>query len=357
MLREVIEKLVRRQDLTQDETHQAMETIMSGKATEAQIAAFITALRMKGESVDEITGAALAMRSAATTIKVKGTLVEISQDDAVQAMETIVDTCGTGGDCTNTFNISTTVALVAAGCGLTVAKHGNRSVSSKSGCADVLEACGVAIGLTPLQVQTCIQEIGIGFLFAPTFHPAMKYAIGVRREIGVRTIFNILGPLCNPGNANVHVLGVYDEALTEPLASVLGRVGVKRALVVHGAGGLDELSLLGPTKASRIEPDGGSVATFTITPEEAGLQTCELKDLQGGNASENAVILKAILDGEQGPKTDAVLLNAGAVLWVAGKTGTLAEGVGLARHCLSNGQAKAKLEQLVALTNRLAQVV
>ncbi len=354
MLREMIEKLVRLQDLGQDDARRAMETIMAGKATDAQIAAFITALRMKGESIDEITGAVLAMRAAAATIKVKGTLVEISQDDAVQAMETIVDTCGTGGDCTNTFNISTAVALVVAGCGLTVAKHGNRSVSSKSGSADVLEACGVAINLSPLQVQTCIQEIGLGFMFAPTFHPAMKYAIGVRREIGIRTIFNILGPLCNPANANVHILGVYDEALTEPLAMVLSRVGVKRALVVHGTGGLDEFSLLGPTKVSRINPDGDGVSTFSITPEEVGLQTCELKALQGGNAAENAAIINAILDGQPGAKTDAVLLNAGAVLWVAGRTSTLAEGVSYARQGLGSGQAKAKLEQLVALTNRLA---
>lgn len=355
MIRNYIDQLVNRQNLTQEEARKVMKVIMAGEVTPVQIAAYLTALRMKGETIEEIAGSAEAMRAVATRIKIKGSLVELIQDDAVQAMETIVDTCGTGGDCTNTFNISTAVALVVAGVGLTVAKHGNRSVSSKSGSADVLEALGVKIGLSPVQVQSCIQETGIGFLFAPSFHPAMKYAAVPRREMGIRTLFNILGPLCNPANANVQILGVYDEKLTETMAAVLGRLGVKRALVVHGEGGLDELSLLGGTKVCQVTDEGRDVVTFTVTPEEAGLKRAELKEIQGGTAEENAAIIKAIINGEEGAKTDAVLLNAGAVLWVAGKAGSIKEGVDQAKYSIGKGEAKTKLEQLIATSNKICQ--
>lgn len=352
MIRGLIEKVIKSQDLTQAEAQQAMELIMRGEATAAQIATYITALRMKGETVDEITGSAMAMRAAAASIQVQGSLVDVHHDDGGQPLETIIDTCGTGGDCANTFNISTAAALVIAGLGLTVAKHGNRSVSSKSGSADVLEACGVHIALNPEQVAACINNVGIGFLFAPTFHPAMKYAVGPRREIGVRTIFNILGPLCNPAHANVQLLGVYDEALVETMANVLRRLGVYRAMVVHGEGGLDELSLLGKSVIGRISSDRAGVELINITPNEVGLQPCQLTDLQGGTAEDNAKILLSVLSGARSHYADAVLLNAGAVCWIAGRTQSIKEGVELARSGIANGQAKNKLDELIAFTRQ-----
>ena len=270
MLKEAIYKVVTRQDLTEGEMVRAMEVIMGGEATDAQIGAFITALRMKGETVAEITAAAKVMRAKATRIPLGNNLVDLDRDEINVDWETIVDTCGTGGDATSTFNVSTTTAFVVAGAGLRVAKHGNRAVSSRCGSADVIEALGINLNLTPAQVAQCINEVGIGFLFAPQLHGAMRFAIGPRREIGIRTIFNVLGPLTNPAGANVQVLGVYDPGLTEPLAQVLGNLGTKSAFVVFGEGSFDEISIVGPTRVSELKD--GQVRTYTITPEDFGYE-------------------------------------------------------------------------------------
>ena len=298
---------------------------------------------MKGETVAEITGAVRVMRAKATPIE---TGVDVSQGGI------LVDTCGTGGDSSGTFNVSTTSAFVVAGAGLVVAKHGNRSVSSHCGSADVLEAAGVSLNLTPEQIGRCVRDVGIGFLFAPTLHGAMKYAIGPRREIGIRTIFNILGPLTNPAGANVQVLGVFAEALTEPLAEVLGRLGSRRALVVHGEGNLDELTVTGSTRVSDL--DQGKVSTYTITPEQLGLRRASLADLKGGaTAEESAAQMRAILGGEQGAKRDMVLVNSGAALMAAGIAADLQSGVALAAEIIDSGKALAKLDQLVAFCRAL----
>lgn len=334
-IRKAISRLVEREDLTGTAMVSVMHEIMEGQTTPAQIGAFLTALRMKGETVEEITGAALIMREKATRIEV-----------TLAAGEPLLDTCGTGGDWAQTFNVSTAAAFVVAGAGVKVAKHGNRSVSSRSGSADVLEALGIDLSLSPEAVVRAVEEIGIGFLFAPALHPAMKHAIGPRREIGIRTIFNVLGPLANPAGANVQVLGVYDPALTEPLAEVLGLLGGLRAWVVHGAGGMDELSLLGETRVS--EWNGKEVRTFSVRPEDVGLATCAVGDLAGGDPAENARILTAVLSGEPGPRRDMVLLNAGAAIYVAGRAESLKEGVSVAAHSIDSGAAMKKLTALVA---------
>ena len=300
MLKEAIYKVVTRQDLTEGEMVRAMEVIMGGEATEAQIGAFITALRMKGETVAEITAAAKVMRAKATRIPLGNNLVDLDRDEINVDWETIVDTCGTGGDATSTFNVSTTTAFVVAGAGLRVAKHGNRAVSSRCGSADVIEALGINLNLTPAQVAQCINEVGIGFLFAPQLHGAMRFAIGPRREIGIRTIFNVLGPLTNPAGANVQVLGVYDPGLTEPLAQVLGNLGTKSAFVVFGEGSFDEISIVGPTRVSELKD--GTVRTYTITPEDFGMKKATLADIKGGDVFENARIVRRVLAGEGGPK-------------------------------------------------------
>ncbi len=331
-MRTYIEKLLDRVDLSQAEAEAAMDTIMSGQATPAQIGAFLIALRMKGETVDEIAGFARSMRRNARR-------VPLSSNGA------IVDTCGTGGDRSGTFNISTAVAFVVAGAGRRVAKHGNRAVSSKSGSADVLEALGVNIALTPEQVARCIEEVGIGFLFAPTFHPAMKHAIGPRRELGVRTVFNILGPLTNPAFATHQLLGVYDPNLTEMMARVLAELGVKAAFVVHGAGGLDELSTTGVNRVTHLRE--GDITTFDLAPEDVGIPRARPEDLRGGDASTNAAIIRAILSGEdRGPRRDVVLFNAAAAL--AAETGDFEAGLEEARASLDSGAALAKLIALVA---------
>ena len=312
---------------------------MSGEATAAQIGSFITALRIKGETVAEITGAVRVMREKATRIE---TGVDINRGGIV------IDTCGTGGDSSGTFNVSTTSAFVVAGAGGIVAKHGNRSVSSKCGSADVLEASGVALNLTPDQISRCIREVGIGFLFAPALHGAMKYAIGPRREIGIRTVFNILGPLTNPAGANVQLLGVFDARLTELLANVLGRLGSKRALVVHGEGNLDELTVTGATRVSELV--NGTVTTYTVTPEEFGMQRVGLEALAGAATPQLAAVeMRAILTGEQGAKRDMVLLNSGAALMVANLVPTIAEGIKVAASIIDSGKAVAKLDELVQL--------
>ncbi|NJC88181.1 MAG: anthranilate phosphoribosyltransferase [Desulfuromonas sp.] len=348
MIKEAIAKVVERQDLTEAEMIEVMGEIMGGEATPAQIGAFITALRMKGETIAEITGAARVMRDRATPIRV-GAVLDLDRDDINLDRETILDVVGTGGDGTNTFNISTTVSFVVAACGVKVAKHGNRSVSSACGSADVLEALGVNLDVTPEEVEHCIKQIGIGFLFAPALHGAMKHAIGPRREIGIRTIFNILGPLTNPAKADCQVMGVYREDLVEKLAQVLRNLGCRKGFVVCGSDGMDEITLTGPTCVATVTTQG--IGVSHVTPEEFGLQRCLMADLRGGDARGNAVTVRAVLDGEPGPKRDVVLLNAGFALLAAGVTDNVAEGITMARAAIDSGAARDKLTQLVALTN------
>jgi len=330
MIIDAIKTVIDNKHLTKAEAEQVMNVIMSGEATPAQIAALITALRMKGETVDEISGFATTMRNKASRISPR--VIEL------------VDTCGTGGDQLHTFNISTTVAFVIAGAGLPVAKHGNRSVSSKSGSADVLEALGIKIDLTAEQVEKCIEDIGIGFMFAPNFHGAMKHAIGPRREIGIRTVFNILGPLTNPAGATAQVLGVYDPELTEVMAMVLGNLGVKHALVVHGHDGLDEISNTGESIISELKD--GEVRTYAITPEQCGVARASIEDLKGGTAEDNAAITLEILKGAKGPKRDVVLMNAAAGLIAAGKAESFEDGMDLAARSIDSGSALTKLQDL-----------
>ncbi len=335
MITDAINKLVQGQDLTQDEAIGAMDTIMTGNATPAQIASFITALRVKGETVDEIYGCASVMRQKASTIHVP---------------PGAVDTCGTGGDGLNTFNISTTAAFITAGAGVPVAKHGNRSVSSRSGSTDVLEALGVWVDLSPEQVAKCVDEVGIGFLFAPVFHGAMKHAIGPRKEIGIRTVFNILGPLTNPAGVDHQVLGVYDPALTDTMANVLHRFGVKHALVVNGSG-MDELTTLGPTRVSELKD--GMVTTYDLDPTDVGIANSKLEDITGAGPEENAKITLAVLDGELSAYADIACLNAGGAIYVAGKADSITDGVQKARESISSGAARQRLDALVNFTKDL----
>ena len=348
MIKEAIAKVVRGNNLTEVEMEKTMDEIMSGTATPAQIGSFVTALRMKGETVDEITGAARAMRAKAIKICLKNHLVNFDRDEINIEDETILDTCGTGGDGTNTFNVSTASALVAAGAGVNVAKHGNRAVSSLCGSADVIENLGVKLDITRSDVERCIKEIGIGFLYAPIFHGAMRYAAGPRQEIGIRTIFNLLGPLTNPAGASAQVLGVYDLTLTEKIAHVLKRLGTREAFVVCGEGTLDEISICGPTLISHLK--NGEVRTFDLTPEEVGFQRAAPETIKGGNAHENARIIREILNGQQGPKRDIVLLNAAAAFMAVGLDGDFKEGIERAKTSIDSGQAKEKLKQLVAFT-------
>lgn len=341
MIREAIDKVVRGIDLNEREMVGVMHEIMGGQATGAQIGSFITALRMKGETVEEITGAARVMREKATRV------------EAVPAGELLVDTVGTGGDASGTFNVSTTAAFVVAGAGIPVAKHGNRSVSSHCGSADVLEALGVDLSLSAERIGQCVREVGIGFMFAPMLHGAMKHAIGPRREIGIRTIFNILGPLTNPADANVYLLGVYDPQLTEKLAWVLANFGVRRALVVCGEGNIDEITITGETRVA--DYCGGRVSTYTIKPEDAGLARAPLSEIKGGaSASESAEQLQAVLRGTAGPRLDMVLLNAGATLMAAGRAEDIRAGVAVAREVVRSGRAMEKLESLVAFCRQVA---
>lgn len=337
MIKEAIEKVVKGIDLSEGEMRSCFEEIMTGQATNSQIGSFITALRMKGETADEITGAAKVMREKALKVHV---------GDG----ETIIDTCGTGGSPADTFNISTAVAFVAAGCGLKVAKHGNRSASSRCGSADVLEALGVKIEQPPEAVEKCIREIGIGFLYAPVFHSAMKYAITPRKEIGIRTIFNILGPLANPANTTGQVLGVYDEKLTEVMANVLKNLGAKRALVVYGMDTLDEITITGKTKITEL--DKGRIRTYYVTPEQFGLKRARLEDIKGGSAEENAGTILSVLKGERSPRRDIVLLNASAAVVVGFKARDFKAGAGLAGESIDSGAAFDKLQKLIEFTNR-----
>jgi anthranilate phosphoribosyltransferase len=334
MIVAAIGKLIDQRDLSEEEAAQAMRQIMEGDATPAQIGAFLVALRIKGETIEEITGCARVMREKATHIR--------------SPYPNTVDTCGTGGDGSQSFNISTTAAFVVAGAGVPVAKHGNRAMSSRCGSADVLQALGVKIELSPELAEACLAEVGITFLFAPLFHSAMKYAIGPRREIGVRTIFNILGPLTNPAGAKRQILGVPRQDLTEPLARVLGQLGSTRAFVVHGADGLDEITTTGETYVTAL--DAGTVASYTITPEQFGLQRASIGALAGGDAQENAAITLAVLEGKQGPPRDVVLLNAAAALAVAGAAVDLKAGLDLAAQAIDSGAALDKLRRLQQFT-------
>jgi len=336
MIKEAINIIVSSINLSEAEMAECMREIMEGKATDAQIGAFLTALRIKGETVDEITGAARIMREKAATIK---------------APEGVLDTCGTGGDMAHTFNISTTTAIVVSACGAPVAKHGNRSVSSQSGSADVLEALGVKIDLPPENVEKCLFETGFGFLFAPLFHPAMKYAIGPRREMGLRTIFNILGPLTNPAGAKRQVLGVFAGKLTEPLARVLGNLGAHDAMVVHGEDGLDEITITDGTRVSRYA--NNAVENFFVSPEDFGVKRGKLTDLVGADKDANARITISILNGENGPKRDVVLMNSSAALVVAGKAKDFRSGAEIAAEALDSGKAMKKLKEIKKVTNLL----
>ncbi len=331
MIQNAIERIINRENLTEEEAAQLMAQLMEGEATDAQIGALLTAARMKGETADEIAGFARAMRR-------KATRVETSR-------EPLIDTCGTGGDGSHTFNISTTAAFIAAGAGAAVAKHGNRSVSSRCGSSNVLEALGVRIDAPPERVGQCIDEVGIGFLFAPTFHSAMRHVAGPRREMGVRTFFNIVGPMTNPADAKRQLLGVFDGAWTEPMATALGKLGSERAMVVHGAGGLDEISTTGPTRVSELR--NGAVETYEMEPLEYGIRRAEMSDLKGGDADENARILRAVLDGEEGPARGIAVLNAAAALKTAGVADSVKEGLERARESIRSGAAKRALEGLI----------
>ena len=336
-----IDAMSRYGHLNAKQAESVMRQIMTGGATEAQIGAYLMALRMKGETTDEITGSARAMREAATKVP-----TTVPGD--------MLDTCGTGGDRSGTFNISTTVAFVAAGAGIPVAKHGNRAATSKSGSADVLAALGVNLDLEPQQVGRCIDEIGIGFLFAVKLHPAMRYAIAPRQQLGIRTIFNILGPLTNPAGAQRFLMGVFASDLTDLLAQVLRALGVKSAMVVNGYGGLDELTITGPNRISYLKEDG-SITHLDADPTDYGFHRASLDDLKGGEPAENAAILRSVLDGsDTGPKRDIVILNAGAAIMAAGHAHSIADGIVVARDSLESGKALGKLDQLIEVSQSVA---
>ena len=337
MIKEAIQTLVSGRPLTTDEAALVMEEIMQGEATRAQFGAFVTALRYKGETVDEIVGLAKTMRAKAIPVSISGP---------------VVDTCGTGGDSSATFNISTVAAIIAAACGLKVAKHGNRAMSSQCGSADVLETLGVKIDLGAKEVKQCLDEVGIGFMFAPVFHPAMKYAASPRREIGIRTVFNILGPLTNPAGAGAQLLGVADGSLVEKMARVLQWLGSHHVLVVHGEDGLDEITITGKTRVCELKDN--SLKTYTISPEDFGLSRASLDALRGGSTAENASLVLGILKGDPGPKLDAVLLNAGGVLLAGDRANTLGQGVALAKEALESGRALAKLNTLIKVSQGFA---
>ena len=342
MIVEAIRKVVDGKDLDREEAFAVMDAIMSGQATDAQIASFLTALRMKGETVEEVIGFARVMREKVSTVKTRHRVqASLSGTDR----EMLVDTCGTGGDATGTFNVSTATAFVVAGAGIPVAKHGNRSVSSLCGSADVVEALGVRLDLPPERVGKCVDDVGIGFCYAPLLHKAMKYVMLARREIRIRTVFNILGPLTNPAHALAQVIGVYDGRLTEVMAQVLKELGTVRAFVVHGEDGLDEISNTGESRISELRHN--EVRTYTVRPEDFGLSRARLTDLQGGSAADNAEIIRRILKGERGPKRDIVLLNAGAAIAAGGKAEDITAGITTAQHSIDSGSALDKLDCLV----------
>jgi len=334
MITEVIRSVVEGRNLSESQMVETFEVVMEGRATSAQIGAFLVALRMKGETEEEIAGAARVMRA-------KAAKVETSED--------VIDTCGTGGDSSGTFNISTAAALVVAGAGLRVAKHGNRAASSMCGSADVLEALGVKVDAEPVVVARCVREAGIGFMFAPRMHAAMKHAIGPRKEIGIRTVFNVLGPLTNPAGAKKQLMGVFSLNLTQTLARVLGRLGSERAMIVHGSDGLDEITLTGPTHVSELRD--GHVRNYDIDPRSLGLTLCRAEDMAGGNSKRNAEIILEVLNGAAGPRRDVVIINAAAALMVGGKARDLQEGIEMARSAIDKGAARKALDKLVVFSN------
>ncbi len=336
MIREAIEALVAGKSLTMDEAAAAMNEIMEGEATPAQLGAFVTALRLKGETADEIAGMARAMREKSLPVPADGPRV---------------DTCGTGGDASGSFNISTTAAFVVAGAGVKVAKHGNRAMSGACGSADVLEALGAKIDLSPEGVQRCLEEVGFGFMFAQRYHPSMRFAAGPRREIGIRTVFNILGPLTNPAGAKSHLIGVADPAVGERMAQVLGRLGSDRALVVHGNDGLDEITLGDSTQVWEMRC--GEVSSYEVSPEELGMARVSLETLRAGSIDESVRIMRGVLGGGSGPTREVVLMNAGAALLAAGKVESLIEGATLAAESIDSGRAGKKLDAFVKLSSSL----
>ena len=353
IITEAVRALVDRRDLTRIEAAAAMDAIMSGAATDAQIAAFLTALRMKGETVEELIGFAQVMREKVARVPARA-------DEALTGTdrEMLIDTCGTGGDASGTFNVSTATAFVVAGAGLKVAKHGNRSMSGLSGAslcgsADVVETLGVKLELSPEQVGRCVAEVGIGFLYAPLLHTAMKHVMKARREVGIRTVFNLLGPLTNPAGANVQVIGVAAAALTESLARVLAELGTYRAFVVHGADGLDEISNTGESRVSEVRE--GVVRTYAVRPEDFGMPRASIKELLGGDREQNADIIRAVLDGTTGPRRDIVLMNAAAALVAGGRARDLKDGAAVAAQSIDSRAARGKLDALVALTRQLAE--
>jgi len=329
-----IQTVIDKTDLSKDEMRSVMNNIMTGECTDAQIAGFLVGLRSKGETIDEITAAAHVMRELASR-------VQINHDN-------LIDTCGTGGDGSNTFNISTTAAFVVAAAGGHVAKHGNRSISSKSGSADVLEAAGVKLELTPEQVAQCVEEIDIGFMFAPIHHSAMKHAIGPRKELGVRTVFNVLGPLTNPAGAKRQVIGVFSHDWLETLANVLKNLGSEQVMIVHSEDGMDEISISAATNIAELKD--GEIKTYKIEPEQFGMQRADISTLAVENVEESFHVMQAVLDNQGGPTQDIVLLNAGAAIYTAGIEDSLDSGIASARRVIGNGSARAKLNELVKLT-------
>lgn len=340
------EIVVHRHDLTREQARAAMADVLAGQATDAQIGALLVGLQMKGETVEEIVGFAEAIRAAATPLVVRDSALDVSGTER----DALLDTCGTGGDASGTFNISTATALVVAGAGVKVAKHGNRSVTSKCGSADVVEALGVNINLPPERMAECLEKVGIAFLFAPVMHTAMKYVQPARRELKLRTVFNLLGPLTNPANATCQVVGVYSASLVKKLAQALLELGLKRALVVHGSDGLDEITISGPTSVAEVRER--KVHTYEIVPEQFGLSRAPLNTLEGGDATANAEIIRQILDGERSPKRDVVLLNAAAALVASGVAHSIAAAIPVAAYAIDSGQAKGRLQLLVEFTNR-----
>src|SRR5438270_3219495 len=350
MITDVLHRIANhRQSLSRTEARGVMAEVLAGECTDAQIAALLVALHMKGETVEEIVGFAEAIRHAATPLPVhRNSTVDVSGTER----DALVDTCGTGGDASGTFNISTVTALVVAGAGVRVAKHGNRSVTSKCGSADVMEALGVNIGLTPVRIAACLDEVGIAFLFAPAMHSAMKYVQPARRELRLRTVFNLLGPLTNPAQASAQVVGVYSAELVEKLAEALSMLGLRRALVVHGNDGLDEVTITTSTRIAEVRD--GAVRSYEVTPEEFGLRRATMEHISGRDAAANSGIIRKILAGEKSPCRDITLLNAGAALVAAGKANHLAEAIPLAVDAIDSGAAQRKLEVLVEFTNASA---
>jgi anthranilate phosphoribosyltransferase len=353
MIFDVLHRIAnRRQSLSREEARAVMTEVLTGQCSDAQIAALLVALHMKGERVEEIVGFAEAIRAAAIPLELHNDSVLDASGTGRDALrDSLIDTCGTGGDASGTFNISTATAFVVAGAGVRVAKHGNRSVTSKCGSADVMEALGVNINLPPARIADCLQQVGIAFLFAPAMHSAMKHVQTARRELQLRTVFNLLGPLTNPARATCQVVGVYSADLVEKLAEALSMLGLRRALVVHGSDGLDEITISGPTRIAEVRE--GQVRSYEVTPEEFGLQRVTLDEISGGDAALNAALIRQVLAGTKSPRRDVVLLNAAAALVAAGRADHLRDALPLAANAVDSGQAMAKLEALITFSSSI----